>query len=439
MKTVIYNAYVLTMNESFDSYPQGMIMFDEHMLTYVGEFDATYLETADEVIDAQGKIVMPGFVNTHAHIPMIPFRSLGDDCPDRLRRYLFPLESECMTASLVYHASRYAILEMQRSGVTSFLDMYYFEEEVARASAELNMRGVLGETVLDFITCDTDKPFGGLDYGEAFINRWKNHHLITPIIAPHAPNTNTTESLQRAHTLAKKYDTMLTIHLAEMDYEMAYYKDNYEMTPVAYLNSIGVLDERVIAAHCIHVNEADMKLLGESSVKVAHCVGSNMKAGKGIAPVKEMLAHNIVVGLGTDGASSGNTLDLFTQMKLVPYAQKTKYADRSIFHAKDVVKLATLEGAKVLGLDKVTGSLEVGKYADVITIECDSLNMFPMYDPYSVLVYSANASNVNDVFIHGQMVLRDKKSVHDEAHIKAQLQESMQTFKKSAIEKAQAL
>lgn len=439
MKTLIKNAWILTMDKNLTTYKNGSLLMDGNRIAYVGEEEPLSLGEVDEVVDARGGILIPGMVNTHAHVSMIPFRSLGDDCPDRLRRYLFPLENECMRDSLVYQAARYGILEMQQNGVTTFLDMYYFEEEVAKACEEFGMRGVLGETVINFATCDTTAPYGGLAYGEKFMKKWQAHELVTPIIAPHATNTNEAWALQAAHELAIKYDTLLTMHVAEMDYEMEEFKTKYQMTPIEYLDSIGVLSNRLIAAHCIHVTEADLKLMQKRQTSVAHCIGSNMKAGKGIAPVKEMKNHGIAVGLGTDGPSSGNTLDLFTQMKTAVYAQKTHYKDRSLFKAEEIVKLATIEGAKVLKMDQEIGSLEVSKKADIVLIETDSMNMFPIYDPYSAIVYSANASNVNSVWINGRRVLKDKISIFNQKEVRESLKQEMQTFQERAIERAKAL
>lgn len=439
MKTLIKNAWIVTMDEALSTYPQGMLIMEDDKISYVGEYLEEMEHDVDQVIDAEQGILIPGMINIHAHVSMIPFRSLGDDCPDRLRRYLFPLEIECMKASLVYEAARYGILEMQRSGVTTFLDMYYFEEEVARACDEMNMRGVLGETVINFPTCDCEEAYGGLAYSEQFIKRWNHHSLVTPIIAPHATNTNDADALRTAHDIAEKYDTLISMHVAEMDYEMAEFKEKYKMTPVEYLDSIDVLSDRLIAAHCIHVNEKDMLLMSQRGTKVAHCIGSNMKAGKGIAPVKEMLEHGITVGLGTDGPSSGNTLDLFTQMKTAVYAQKTHYKDRSLFKAEEIVKLATIEGAKALKMDEKIGSLEVGKQADMVLIETESINMFPIYDPYSAIVYSANASNVDSVWINGMCVLKHKQSIFNQHEIKNSLQHEMQQFKSRAIERSKEL
>ncbi|MDE5977121.1 MAG: amidohydrolase [Turicibacter sp.] len=439
MKTLIKNAWILTMDERLSTYKEGMVLIEGDRIAYVGEDTSSLLLEVDEVIDAKGGLLIPGMINVHTHVSMIPFRTLGDDCKDRLRRYLFPLENECMRAALVYEAARYGILEMQRSGVTTFLDMYYFEEEVAKACEELRMRGVLGETVINFPTCDSEKAYGGLVYAESFIKKWQHHDLVTPIIAPHATNTNDAHALKAAHRLAEKYDTLLTMHVAEMDYEMKEFAMNYQMTPIEYLDSIGILSERLIAAHCIHLNESDMKLMQKRKTRIAHCVGSNMKAGKGIAPVKEMVEHQLIVGLGTDGPSSGNTLDLFTQMKTAVYAQKTHYQDRSLFKASEILKLATIEGAKVLRMDDQIGSLEVGKKADIVLIETDSVNMFPIYDPYSAIVYSANASNVDSVWINGQQVLKDKKSIFNQQNIKKALYQEMQEFSQRAIERANGL
>lgn len=439
MKTLIKNAWILTMDEALSTYPQGMLIIEDDRITYVGDHDALLGEGVDEVIDAAGGLLIPGMVNTHAHVSMIPFRSLGDDCPDRLRRYLFPLEIECMNAPLVYEAARYGILEMQRNGVTTFLDMYYFEDEVARACDEMQMRGVLGETVINFPTCDCKEAYGGLAYSENFIRKWKSHELVTPIIAPHATNTNDANALKAAHDIAKTHDTLVSMHVAEMDYEMTEFHEKYNMTPVEYLDSIGVLSDRLVAAHCIHVNEQDMKLMAARGTSIAHCVGSNMKAGKGIAPVKEMVQHGIAVGLGTDGPSSGNTLDLFTQMKTAVYAQKTHYKDRSLFKAEEILKLATIEGAKVLKMDEQIGSLEVGKKADLVLIETHSVNMFPIYDPYSAIVYSANASNVDSVWINGARVLKEKQSIFNQDNIKDALMKEMQIFKQRAIERSKEL
>lgn len=432
MKILIKNATVLTMDEEMHLYAPGYVLIWDGSIKELGE-EKDVLPEADETIDAGGGILLPGFINTHCHVPMMPFRSLGDDCPDRLRRFLFPLENEAMTRELVSLSARYGICEMLLAGVTTFTDMYYFEDEVAKACEEMGIRGVLGETVIGQRTCDSEEPYGGLLLAEEFIKTWKGRELVTPIIAPHATNTNSPEMLQKAYETALKYDTLCTLHASEMDYELKYFKDEYGQTPIEFLNTLGVLGDHLLAAHCIHLTERDIALLSESRTTVSHCIGSNTKAGKGIAPVKDLLAAGIPVGLGTDGASSGNTLDLFTQMHLFASFHKTENRDRSLFPAKEIVKLATIGGAETLRMETALGSLEPGKKADMVLVETDSVNMFPCYDPYSALVYSANASNVELVMVGGKVLVRGKRLVHtDLKQIRKELEDGIGSFRKAA-------
>ena len=411
MKTLIKNAWILTMDEVLTTYPKGMLIIEDDQISYVGEYKAEMEEHVDEIIDAAGGLLIPGMINTHGHVSMIPFRSLGDDCPDRLRRYLFPLEIECMTAPLVYEAARYGILEMQRSGVTTFLDMYYFEEEVARACDELNMRVVLGETVISFPTCDCKEAYGGLAYSEAFISKWKNHKLVTPIIAPHATNTNDATALKTAHEIAEKYDTLISMHVAEMDYEVSMCKEKYNLTPVGYLDKLGILDHNFISAHTILVDDEDINILRKKNVKVSHNISANSKGAKGVCPILKMKDNSIDIGLGTDGPMSSNTLDIISQMSQVGKIHKLFNNDRTLLPSDEIVEMATMGGARVLGLDKIVGSIEVGKKADLVLIETKSVNMQPIYDYYATIVYSSNPSNVHTVIVDGKIVVRNKELV----------------------------
>ena len=432
MRTRIENVNILTMDASYHEYVKSSITIDGDTIIAI---DDNSLEV-DKVIDGNNGILIPGMVNVHSHLSMMPFRSLGDDCPDRLRRFLFPLESKAMTKDLIKISAKYAACELMLGGVTQVFDMYFYEDAIAEAMVEMNMRATLAETILDFAHTNSSKPYGGLDYSDWYIPRWKNKHpLITPAIAPHATNTNNTEALKKALEIAKKHDVLLSMHVSEMDYELSYFKKEYNMTPIEYLESIGLLYDKLLAAHCIHLTDHDIELLSKYDVKVAHCVGSNMKAGKGIMPLKDVCHHNITVGLGSDGASSGNTLDILTQLPLVPKAHKTREHDRSLFPAKEVLKFATIEGAKCLGTDSYTGSLEVGKKADLVLIETDSVNMFPIYDYYSAVVYSANPSNVDSVWINGKQVVSHKELVHVKlSDIRKELDESMKEFKEIAFE-----
>lgn len=436
MKTLITHVLVLTMDAAFTIHNPGYILLEGNTIEAVGPLSEVPSLSDAYLLDGKGAIAMPGMVNTHTHIGMIPFRSLGDDMPDRLKRFLFPLEQACMTKELAYHSGKYAIAEMQLAGVTTFFDMYYFEDELARATDEMGARAILGETVLEN-GCDVAEPYGGLRYAEKFIPKWLGHPRITPAIAPHAPYTNTEESLKQASRIARQYGVPLSLHLSEMDFEMKQFAEQYGKTPPAVLADWGILDEKVLAAHCIYLNEADIQILKEHDVAVAHCIGANTKSAKGIAPVQEMLQAGLRVGLGTDGPSSGNTLDLFTQMRMVANFHKTHLKNRAAFPARDIVRLATMGGAEALGMQDQIGSLEPGKKADLVLVETDSVNMFPIYDPYAALVYSAHAGNVRDVFVDGRQIVQDKQlTLYDLSTLRQNLDGHMQDFRKMAVEMA---
>ena len=427
MRTIIEHAWVLTMDPQNTCYKDGYVIIEGSKILKTGEGPSPL--GGDRRIDAKGAILMPGMVNVHTHVPMIPFRTMGDDCQDRLRRFLFPLEEMAVTPALVYWGSLYGMAEMLLSGITTFLDMYYFEDQAAEACDKAGMRGILGETVIGQKTCDSAAPYGGLAYGEDFIQKWAGHPRITPMVCPHATNTSSPEYLQKTFAMCEKYDTLFTLHASEMDYEMKEFAENYHMTPTAFLDHLGVLAPRTLLAHCIHMTEADLDLAAERGASVAHCIGSNTKAGKGVAPVKGMVSRGIPVGLGTDGPSSGNTLSMFTQFRLFASFHKTENRDRSLFPARDIVRLGTRTGAKALGAADRIGTLEPGKQADIVMVERDSINMFPCYNPYSALVYSAERANVDRVWVAGQERVRHGRLTGlDEAEIRRRLLEQMPDF-----------
>lgn len=467
MRTRIEHVTVLTMDKEKRVYPDGFVLFDEKQILEVGDCSrlsggsmeepqespetlempeaSQTSETsergeneagryaADLRIDGKHGILMPGMVNVHSHIPMIPFRSMGDDCPDRLRRFLFPLELEAMTPELVYAASRYAAAELLLGGVTSVLDMYYFEDQVARACDEMGIRAWVGETVIDMPTCDSKEPGGGLKLCRRLLEEWSGHDRIHPLVAPHATNTNPPEMLKAAYELSREYDTFFTLHVSEMDYEMTHFRETYGKTPVRFLYDLGVLGPKTIAAHCIHAKDDDIPLLAETGTKIAHCITANTKSGKGICPVRDLLAGGVTVGLGTDGPSSGNTLELFTQLRMAACLQKTKYHDRSLLPAKEAVELATMGGAAVLGAEREIGSIEPGKRADLVLLETESANMFPVYNPYSAIVYSAAASNVDSVWVNGRRLVSEKKlAEQDLSSLRADLEREMPLFRERA-------
>lgn len=438
MKTLIKNVHLLTMDANYKEIDPAYILLEDQQIIHYGPM-ADLTEEADYIVDGQGAIAMPGMINTHTHLGMIPFRSLGDDTPDRLTRFLFPLENECMTEELTYHSSKYAIAEMQLAGISTFFDMYYFEDVVAQATDEMQARAILGESVIDKAP-DSPHDFGGLDYSKKFIPKWLNHERIIPAVAPHAPYTNTDKSLITSNQLAQEFNVPLSIHLSEMTFEMDRYREQANQTPVEYLDSLGLLNSNTLAAHCIYVTDSDIEIMKERDVAVAHCIGANTKSAKGIAPLTKMLESGLRVGLGTDGPSSGNTLDLFTQMRMVANFHKTYTNDRSAFPAREIVRLATIGGAQALGLDSIIGSIEVGKKADITLIETDSINMFPIYDAYSAIVYSANASNVQHLFIDGQHIVHNKElTTASVTELRKNLNEEMIQFKQRAIELASEL
>ncbi|OHE63439.1 MAG: amidohydrolase [Treponema sp. GWB1_62_6] len=408
MNFLIYNVRVLTMNAAFDEWTDGCVVVEGDSIVAVGEKSLSDRYPSHQRIDGDGGILIPGLVNAHTHVGMIPFRSLGDDCPDRLRRLLFPLEA-AMTRELVRASARYACCEMLLAGTTTIVDMYFFEGEIAKVVKEAGMRALLGETVIDFPVCDAPAPYGGLDYAARFIPEWLGDELITPMIAPHGTNTNSPEKIMEAWELARRHGVPMTMHVSEMDYEVAHFRGKYALTPIGFLDSLGVLDEYFIAAHCILAEETDLDILARRGCAVAHCIGANTKSAKGVAPVKAMLERGIPVALGTDGPASGNTLDLFTQMDLFAKFHKTANRDRAIFPAREIVALATIGAAKALRLDDKTGSIEIGKKADLTLVETRSANMFPIYDPYATVVYGAKAANVDSVFVNGRPLVRGKR------------------------------
>ncbi|MCI8948954.1 MAG: amidohydrolase [Lachnospiraceae bacterium] len=412
MKTLITNGIIVTMNPARDWYPNGYVMFEGSKILKTGPMDELGKPQEDCLIkDACRGIVMPGMVNTHSHIGMVPFRGLGDDCKDRLRVFLLPMEQQAMDKRMAKASSLFAICELLLGGVTTVLDMYYFEEQAAAAMDELGIRGIAAQTVIDQGACDVTSPREAIARGEALMKQYQDHPRISACLAPHGTTTCSPDMLKLAYQLDRDYQVPFTLHAAEMDYEIKELREQYNCTPVEFLDQIGVLGPETIAAHCIHLTAEDRLLLKERGSKVSHCIASNTKAAKGVAPVLAMHDLQIPVGLGTDGPASGNTLDLFTQMRFCANFHKNENQDRSVFPAEMIVSMATIEGAKALGLDSVTGSIESGKEADLVVVETDSVNMFPVYDPYSALVYSANSGNVRDVYVAGKQLVKGKKLV----------------------------
>ncbi len=419
---VITRGRVVTMNAARAVIDDGAVVIRGEKIVAVGPsaFAAGY--TAARTIDARGGIVMPGMVNAHTHVPMTVFRGLGDDVPDRLRRFIFPLEKALVNRDLVYWGSLLGLLEMLEGGVTTFADMYYFEDEVARATRQAGLRAVLGQTIVDFPAPDAPEPYGGIALAKKFIAAHRGDPLITPAFAPHAPYTVDAAQLREIARASAELGAPVLIHLAEMTEEMTKLRKEHDMTPVEYLDSLGLLNRRLIAAHCIFVTDRDIGLLKERDAGVAHAMVANIKSAKGVAPALKMFNDGLRVGLATDGPMSGNTLDIVGQLGYVAKVHKLDRKDRNVMPAAAVVEMATLGGARALHLEDKIGSLDPGKLADLVIVDTDSTAMLPLYDVYSALVYAASPRDVRTTIVHGRILMEDRAVTSlDPAAIKAQM------------------
>lgn len=432
MRTVIHNGTLVTMNALGIIHKHGYLAIENQKISEIGPVSQYQFQEGDVIVDASNTLVIPGLINAHTHLGMIPFRSMADDMPDRLRRFLFPMEQEFMNEALVQASTYYAAMESIQSGTTTVADMYYFEDIVASTLEETGLRAFCGQTLIEEHACDAENEADALRKTEAFLKKWRHHSRIYPMIAPHGTNTVTSETLRQAADMARQYEVKMMMHVSEMDYEMKYFKEQYEKTPVEYLESIGVLGDHFIAVHCIHTTPHDHQILKKHHSSVVHCVGANMKSGKGIMDLKDMNAKQLAIGLGTDGPVSGNTLDMFTPMKTAAMAQKTKYHDRALITSKEIFSHATIEGARALGIDACVGSLEIGKEADVVLIDTSHSNMFPLHDIYAALVYSAQPHNVRDVMVQGKWLMRHREMLSMNENV---IRKSLQALMKPVSEK----
>ena len=381
---------------------------------------------AAQTIDAHGALVMPGLINGHAHAAMSLFRGLADDLAldEWLQKYIFPAEARNVTPDFVEWGTRLGVLEMLRGGITTYADMYYFEDVVARVTKDAGMRGVLGETIIDFPAPDNKTPGEALAYTQKYLNQWKGDPLIIAAVAPHSIYTCSEKTLQDAATLARRNGAPILIHIAEAQFELEQSREKHGATPVAYLERAGILGPDVIGAHCIWVDQADIATLAHFNVGCINNPSSNMKTAAGVMPVPEMLAAGEPIGLATDGAASNNNQDMFEEMDLAAKLQKIARMNPRALPEKQVVEMATINGARALHLEKIIGSLETGKQADLILVDIGAPHDTPMYDVYSELVYALKASDVRTVVIAGNIVMRDRRMLTlDEKEILAKAEE----------------
>ncbi len=423
---VFRHATILTENNKQQVITDGALAFEGNTITYVGQDSAlpkrytTFLQ-----LECSDCLLLPSFTNCHTHTGMVAFRSLGDDIPDRLRRFLLPLERSCMTRELAKASAAIAIAEMQLAGIGRAVDMYYYEQDIAKLAEQMHFSLFAGETIMEESPCNSSTAEQAIAYGKEIPTGFFVHRIF----AAHAPYSVATEHLKTLQALAETEHTRWTMHLSEMDFEMEQYASTYGMTPIAYLESQGLLDKNLLAVHCIHTTDDDLSLLAKHNVAVVHCPVANAKSAKGVARIHQMIKKGIPVCLGTDGPASGNTLDLFTQMRLCAILQKNTHGDRSLLPAAEVVPMATSVAARVLGMEKSSGSLEVGKDADILVLGLTKPNMQPCFDPYSVIVYSAGVQNVRHLFTKGSWVVRDHHLTYgDEKVLRLQFQQAAKRF-----------
>ena len=418
---LVTGGVVVTMDGSGRVIPNGAVAVDGADIVGVDTADAIRKQfRAAETIEAAGRIVMPGLINTHTHAPMVLYRGLADDLAlmEWLNKYIFPAEAKTVSPEMVRAGTRLAALEMIQSGTTTYADMYYFEEEIARQTKAAGLRGVLGQTIIQFPVADAKTPADSLARAEKFIAEFKGDPLITPAVAPHALYPLDGPTLRAARELARRNGVPTIIHLAETRDEVTTAQERFKSSSVAYLDHLGFLGPGVLAAHGVWVSDADVAILKSRGVGVSHNPESNMKLASGTAPVTSYLRNGVALGLGTDGAASNNDLDMFEAMRVASLLHKLQTMDPRVVGAKTALEMGTIGGARALGMEKQIGSLETGKRADLIVVNASGARHTPMYDPISHLVYVTRGSDVETTIVHGKVLMRDRKVLTlDEAAI----------------------
>jgi len=434
---LVLGGTIVTMNKSRDVIENGGVAVKGGRIVAVGTAaDLRKKYAARQTINAAGRMVVPGLINGHTHVPMVLFRGLADDLDlqEWLTKYIFPAEAKNVTEEFVRAGTRLGLAEMIRGGTTTYCDMYYFEDAIAEETAKAGVRGVLGETVIDFPVADNKTNAEAMAYVEKFVKRWQGHELIVAAIAPHAPYTVSEEHLKAARAFSDRTGAPIVTHISETKREVEDSVKAHGASPVAYLDRIGFLGERVIAAHLVWPQGTDSSILKQRGVGIVHNPQSNMKLAAGVSPVPQMMKEGLRIGLGTDGAASNNDLSMWEEMDSAAKLHKVFSGDPKVMSAQEAFELATIRGAEALHLDKEIGSLEVGKRGDIVIVESDALNQIPSYNLYSDLVYATKASDVETVVINGRVVMRDRRLLTlDEAAIKASARVFRQRILKSLM------
>ena len=409
------NATVLTMDGKLNQYAPGAVAIQGDSIIAVGpEAEITKEYSADEIIDCGGKVLMPGLVNAHTHVPMTLLRGLADDLrlDVWLMGYMLPVEREFVSPEFVRLGTSLACAEQIRSGVTTFNDMYFFEDDIAQATADAGMRAVCGQSVMKYPAPDAQAFEDSIAYAREFIKKWKGHPLIVPAIAPHAPYSTTPEILRTCTDIAKEFDVPLHIHISETAFEVETMRNEQGMPVVPYIKKQGVLEAKVIAAHCVHIDVGEIKTLQHANAGVSHNPSSNLKLASGFAPVQKMLENGLNVGIGTDGPASNNDLDMFEEVRLASFVAKASSNDPTVVPAVTALLMATRMGAQALHIGDLTGSLETGKRADMILVDTSPVHNSPRFrrDPqnaYAQLVFASKSTDVTDVMVNGKWLMRD--------------------------------
>lgn len=406
---IVKNGWILTIDENFTEYRNGYIAVKDGVIQEVGSnLPDSY--QAKEIIDAKGNIVLPGFINTHTHAAMTLLRGYGSDNPLKvwLEEYIWPVEGKFVSYEFVKDGTDIACYEMIRNGVTTFVDMYFYENAVADSVIQSGMRAVLCTGLLDFPTPGAKTPEEGIEKTKDFIKEYKDNPYIYPCVGPHAPYTCSPKTLNMAMEVAENYDTLFHIHVSETLHEVEDIKARYGNTPVKHLKEIGVLNDRVLAAHMVHPTEDEIDLLAEYKVKVAHCPESNLKLASGVAPVPKMLEKGVIIGIGTDGTASNDDLDIIGEISTAAKLHKGYNMNPTLLNAKQSLAMATREGAKAIRLEDKLGTIEKGKFADFIIVDTNQPHLQPMYDPYIQIVYSAKGLDVDTVVVNGKVLMKNK-------------------------------
>jgi 5-methylthioadenosine/S-adenosylhomocysteine deaminase len=410
---IIHNGIVLTMNSDFDIIENGVLCIKNGKLAKIESLENdSPIPEGETIIDAQGGIIMPGLVNTHTHLPMSLFRGLADDLPLSvwLNEHMFPAESKYITPESVRIGTLLSCAEMLLSGTTTCCDGYFYEDHVAWAVNEAGMRAILGQGVIDFPAPGVPDPADNINNAETFLQKWQN---ISPLIAPsifcHSPYTCSKATLKNAKAIADTEAVLFQIHAAETKDEYVRIQTDHQSTPINYLDRIGIIDKNTLLVHAVWLDDNDINTIAARGANVSHNPESNMKLASGIAPVPALLKAGVTVGLGTDGCASNNNLDLISEMDTAAKLHKVNALDPTLMDAVTVLKMATIQAAKALGLDDIIGSLEIGKKADVIVIDTRKPHLFPIYNPVSHMVYAAQGSDVRDVIVNGRLLVKNRK------------------------------